>query len=161
MSAAEASGRSWASSTEHVGITVADLDRSLDFWTRLTGAEVMTRRVLDAPHIGELVGYPGDRIEIALLELPGGLVLELLRYLDTDAQAYEPGTAHPGNVHVCFVVEDMHESWAHAIECGAKPASEQPVRVPVGPQEGAYVAYLQTPDGVSFELRQPAPPRTG
>jgi catechol 2,3-dioxygenase-like lactoylglutathione lyase family enzyme len=159
VSAAEAPGRDWASSTEHVGITVADLDRAVDFWTRLTGAELAARRMLDAPHIGELVGYPGSRIEIAVLELPGGLGLELLHYLDTDARAYEPGTAHPGNVHVCFVVENMHESWAHAIECGAKPASEQPVRVPVGPQEGAYVAYLQTPDGVSIELRQPAPRR--
>ena len=157
MNATEVPGRSWATLAEHVGITVSDLDRSIDFWTRLTGGELATRRLLDAPHIGELVGYPGERIEIALLELPGGLLLELLHYLDTDAEAYAPGTAHPGNVHICFTVKDLHASWSHAIECGARPASSQPVRVPVGPQEGAYVAYLQTPDGMSIELRQPPP----
>jgi catechol 2,3-dioxygenase-like lactoylglutathione lyase family enzyme len=147
----------WAKQADHVGITVSDLDRSLDFWTRLTNGALVTRRVLEAAFIGELVGYPGERIEIAVLELPGGLLLELLRYLDTEAPAYEPGTAHPGNVHVCFLVENLHQSWAHAVACGAAPASEEPVRVPTGPQEGALVAYLRTPDGVSIELRQPPP----
>jgi len=153
--AAPASG--WARQPDHVGITVSDLDRSVDFWTRLTGGKLLTRRLLDGAHIGELVGYAGQRIEIALVELPGELVLELLRYVDRDEDAYEPGTAHPGNVHMCFLVEDLHWSWAHAIECGAEPASDEPVRVPVGPQTGAYVAYLQTPDGVAIELRQPPP----
>jgi catechol 2,3-dioxygenase-like lactoylglutathione lyase family enzyme len=154
--AADGKDGGWATLAEHVGITVSDLDRSIDFWTSLTGAELTTRRLLDAPHIGELVGYAGERIEIALLELPGGLRLELLRYLDTRAEPYEPGTAHPGNVHINFVVDDIQSSWAHAIACGAKPASAQPVRVPVGPSEGTYVAYLETPDGIAIELRQPA-----
>jgi len=147
----------WATQPDHIGITVSDLDGSVDFWTKLTGGAVLGRRLLDGAHIGELVGYPGQQIEIALVELPGGLVLELLRYVGRDEEAYEAGTAHPGNVHVCFLVEDLHRSWEHAVACGAHPASEKPVRVPVGPQTGAYVAYLRTPDGVDVELRQPPP----
>jgi catechol 2,3-dioxygenase-like lactoylglutathione lyase family enzyme len=158
MSATIPNPARWAVGTEHVGITVVDLDESIGFWTRLTGAEVTVRRLLDKPYIGTLVGYPAARIEIALLELPGGIRLELLRYFDRDEAAYEPGTAHPGNVHVCFVVDDLHRSWLHAIACGAEPASEEPVEIPAGPQKGGFVAYLQTPDGVAIELRQPAPP---
>ena len=155
--AARASG-TWAIATEHVGITVADLDRSIAFWTSLTGGDLLSRRVVEGPHIGTLVGYPGVEIEIAVLELPGGLELELLRYLDADDDPYDPGTAHPGNVHVCFLIDDMSRSWAHALECGAKPASTAPVRIPAGPFEGGLVAYFLTPDGVSIELRQAAEP---
>jgi catechol 2,3-dioxygenase-like lactoylglutathione lyase family enzyme len=157
MSSSGNGGIEWAKHTDHVGVTVSDLDRSVEFWMRLTGGELVTRRLLDGPHIGELVGYPGQRIAAAIIAMPGGLPLELLQYLDRDEAPYDPSTAHPGNVHVCFFVEDLHASWTHAIACGALPASDEPVRVPSGPQEGAYVAYLRTPDGVSIELRQPPP----
>jgi catechol 2,3-dioxygenase-like lactoylglutathione lyase family enzyme len=155
VSSVDGGGAGWAQHTDHVGITVSDLDSSVDFWTRLTGGELVARRLLDGPHIAELVGYPRQRIEIAIVTLPGGLELELLEYLDRDEAPYDPGTAHPGNVHVCFSVRDLGASWTHAVSCGAEPTSDRPVRVPVGPHEGAYVAYLRTPDGVSIELRQP------
>ena len=141
----------------HVGVTVADIDASVAFWQRLLGAQPRNRRVLDGPQVGTMVGYPGIRIDSCWLDLPGGVALELLQYLERDDVPYDPGTAHPGNVHVCLVVEDMDRSHRHAVACGAVPVSERPIEVASGPRAGTRLAYLRDPDGVTLELvEQPA-----
>lgn len=141
----------------HIGVTVVDLDRSVAFWERLLGAAARDRRTLQGPQLATMVGYPGIRIESCWLDLPGGVALELLQYLDRDEAAYDPGTAHPGNVHVCLAVDDMDVAHAHAVACGAMPVSERPIDVAAGPRAGSRLAYLRQLDGVTIELVQPPP----
>ena len=142
---------------DHVGISVADLDRSIAFWEGLLERPARDRRVLDGQKVGVLVGYPGVRIDSCWFDLPGGLQLELLEYLDRPEAPYDPGTAHPGNVHICLHVGDMAAARARAVACGARPVSEAPIEVPRGPKAGTTIAYVRTPDGVTIELV--APPR--
>lgn len=139
----------------HVGVTVADLERSIAFWGRLLGAAPRDRRRLEGPGLGDLVGYDGARIDSAWFDLPGGGALELLRYLQPDEAPNDPGTAHPGNVHLCFQVADLDAVHRHAVACGAHPVGRAPVEVERGPQAGTKLAYLRDPDGVTIELRQP------
>ncbi|HVL99777.1 MAG TPA: VOC family protein [Egibacteraceae bacterium] len=139
----------------HVGITVTDLAAAAAFWERLLGAPPRDRRTLDGPQLGTLVGYPGVRIDSCWFDLPGGVALELLHYLDRPEAPYDPGTAHPGNVHVCLRVDDMAAAHAHAVACGARPVSEAPIEVLHGPRAGTKVAYLRSLDGVTIELHQP------
>lgn len=141
----------------HVGVTVADLDRAVAFWERLLDVPSRDRRVLQGPQLATMVGYEGVRIECAWVDLPGGVALELLRYLDRDEQPYDPGTAHPGNVHVCLHVDHMDDAHAHAVACGARPVSDRPVVVAAGPRAGARLAYLRDADGVTIELVQDPP----
>jgi catechol 2,3-dioxygenase-like lactoylglutathione lyase family enzyme len=138
----------------HVGVTVADMDRAVAFWTTLVEAPARNRRVLQGPQLGTMVGYPGIHIESCWIDLPGGIELELLRYVDRDDPPYDPGTAHPGNVHVCLRVADMDSAHAHAVACGAVPVSERPIDVAAGPKAGSRLAYLRAPDGVTIELVQ-------
>ena len=140
----------------HVGLTVAYMDRAVAFWTALLGVEARERTVLQGPQLGTMVGYPGIHIERCWVDLPGGMALELLRYLDRDEAPYDPGTAHPGNVHVCLRVDDMDAAHAHAVACGATPVSERPIEVAAGPRAGTRLAYLRDPDGVTIELVQEA-----
>lgn len=149
-----AAGAGGFGAVHHIGVTVADLDRAVAFWERLLGAASRDRRVLQGPQLGTMVGYPGIRIECAWVDLPGGVALELLRYLDRPEPPYDPGTAHPGNVHVCLRVDDMDAAHAHAVACGASPVSERPIDVAAGPRAGARLAYLRDPDGVTIELVQ-------
>lgn len=139
----------------HVGITVTDLATAAAFWERLLGTPPRDRRMLQGPQLGTLVGYPGVRIDSCWFDLPGGVALELLDYLDRSEQPYDPGTAHPGNVHVCLHVDDMAAAHAHAVACGARPVSDTPIHVAQGPRAGTRVAYLRSPDGVTIELHQP------
>lgn len=140
----------------HVGVTVADLDRSVAFWERLLEVASRDRSLLQGPQLGTMVGYEGIRIERCWVDLPGGIALELLRYLDRADEPYDPGTAHPGNVHVCLRVHDMDAAHAHAVTCGAHPVSDRPIVVAAGPRAGARLAYLRDPDGVTIELVQEA-----
>ncbi|CAA9218181.1 MAG: hypothetical protein AVDCRST_MAG76-630 [uncultured Acidimicrobiales bacterium] len=151
-------GRGWGA-IHHIGITVADLDRAIAFWEALLGTTSRDRRVLQGPQLGTMVGYAGIRIDSCWVDLPGGVALELLDYLDRDEPPYEPGTAHPGNVHVCLHVDDMDESHAHAVACGATPVSVGPIEVAAGPRAGSRIAYLRDPDGVTLELLQAPPER--
>ncbi len=141
-------------SVHHVGITVADMDRAVAFWARLLGHPGRDRTVLQGPQLGTLVGYPGIRIESCWFDLPGGVALELLRYLDRDDAPHDAGTAHPGNVHVCLRVDDMDTAHAHAVACGARPVGDRPIDVQAGPRAGSRLAYLRDPDGVTIELVQ-------
>ena len=142
-------------SVHHIGVTVADMDRAVAFWERLLGSPARGRAMLDGPNVGTMVGYPGVRIERSWVDLPGGVALELLQYLDRDEAPYDPGTAHPGNVHVCLHVDDMDGARAHAVESGARPVSDHPIDVAAGPLAGARLQYLRDPDGVTIELFQP------
>ncbi len=143
--------------THHIGVTVADLDRSAGFWASLLGVTPGPTEHLRGPQLGRLVGYPSARIDRRWVRLPGGLALELLRYLGRDEAPNDPGTAHPGNVHVCLAVDDLPSAHAHAAACGAVPVSGGWVDVPAGPNAGARIAYLRDPDGVTIELYQPPP----
>ena len=142
----------------HGGVSVPDLGRSIAFWEQLLGTPPRNRQLLDGPFVGVLVGYEGVRIDSCWFDLPGGTALELLQYIDRPEAPYDEGTAHPGNVHLCLEVDDMAQAHAHAIACGARPVSPEPIRVARGPRAGTEVAYLRNPDGVTIELNRPAPP---
>src|SRR5262245_55206587 len=144
----------------HVGISVGDLDAALGFWRRFLGLEPRWRTVLDRPYLGRHVGYPGVAIDAAFLDLPGGVVLELLDYRVDGKTPNSDATANPGNVHLCLRVDDAPGAWERAVAAGARPiVPEGPVDVDAGPNRGARAAYLRIHDGVSLELFQPpAPP---
>ncbi len=147
-----------ASSVHHVGMSVADLDAALDFWRAFLGVEARWRTVLDRPYLGRHVGYPGVRIDAAFLDLPGGIVLELLDYDVPGKTANPDATANPGNVHLCLAVDDARAAWDRAVAAGARPlVPEGPVEVDGGPNRGARAAYLRIHDGISLELFQSPP----
>jgi catechol 2,3-dioxygenase-like lactoylglutathione lyase family enzyme len=148
-----------ASGVHHVGMSVADLDVALAFWEGFLGVEARWRTVLDRPYLGEHVGYPGVRIDAAFVDLPGGIVLELLAYRVEGKTANPEATANPGNVHLCLAVADARGAWERAVAAGARPlVPDGPVDVDGGPNRGARAAYLRIHDGISLELFQ-APPR--
>ena len=139
----------------HVGISVRDMDVSLGFWERFLQVPARSRRVNDAPFVGQLVGYPGIVLEIAWVDLPDGGALELVRHTERTEAPLERGTAHPGAAHFCLGVTDLDAALAAALEAGATLASTSLVEIPYGPNQGARHVYVRDPDGFTIELRQP------
>jgi catechol 2,3-dioxygenase-like lactoylglutathione lyase family enzyme len=145
-----------ATGVHHVGVSVASLDDALAFWEPFLGAPALWRELLNRPYLGKIIGIPGVSIKGAFVELPGGVILELLDYETPDKRGNPETTANPGNIHLCLAVEDAPAAWKHAVACGARPVSrEGPVEVDGGPNTGARVAYLRIHDGVTLELFQP------
>ena len=139
----------------HVGITVRDVDRSVEFWRSFLGVEPRWRQILDAPYLGRVTGYPGVNIDATIIDLPGGPVLEILNYLVDDKAPNPPETANPGNVHICLEVDDIDAMWDRAVRSGATPISPGPVEITAGPNTGVKACYLRDPDGITLELFRP------
>ena len=141
----------------HVGMSVADLDAALAFWEAFLETTARWRTVLDRPYLGRHVGYPGVGIEAAFVDLPGGLILELLEYRVDSKEQNPEATANPGNVHLCLRVDDAQVWWERAVSVGARPiVPDGPVDVDAGPNRGVRAAYLRIHDGITLELLQPA-----
>jgi len=156
VSVAPTATKPLASGVHHVGMSVADLDAALEFWRRFLGLEPRWRTVLDRPYLGRHLGYPGVRIDAAFLDLPGGIVLELLGYRVADKAPNPEATANPGNVHLCLTVDDAPAAWQRAVDAGARPVvPDGPIEVDGGPNQGARAAYLRIHDGISLEVFEP------
>jgi catechol 2,3-dioxygenase-like lactoylglutathione lyase family enzyme len=147
-----------ASAVHHIGVSVSVLDDALRFWEAFLERAATWRTILNRPYLAEIIGIPGVRIDGAFIDLPGGVILELLEYQNAEQQPNSSSTAIPGNVHICLAVENADAAWRRAIECGATPVRrEGPVEVDDGPNKGARVAYLRIHDGVTLEVYQGAP----
>ena len=123
----------------HTMMLVSDLDRSIDFYTRLLGMDV--QRIRPNPDKHERVGYLGYGSED---EYPG---LELIE------------TGGPGHVkempkwygHVALYVSDLYALSEKLKSAGVKFALEpQPNR----PGSQDKVAFIEDPDGYTLELTE-------
>jgi lactoylglutathione lyase len=145
----------------HTGLTVSDLDRSLAFYRDLLGLELVRRWDSAQPYLRTIVGFPDAELRIAVLRVPGpdGAAaghLELLEYRVPRGRRGDPDTNHPGNVHVCFVVDDLDALHGRLAAHGVRFRS-RPVAIDHGPNAGGKAVYLRDPDDITLELIQPAP----
>lgn len=123
----------------HTMMLVSDLERSIDFYTRLL--EMDLQRLRPSPEKSERVGYVGYGTED---EFPG---LELIE------------TGGPGHVpkmpkwhgHVALYVSDLYKL--------SEKLRAQGVKFTLGPQPNRpgsqdHVAFIQDPDGYVLELTE-------
>ena len=80
---------------DHVGITVADLDRATAFFVGL-GLEVEGRMFMEGEFVDTVIGIPDSRSEIVMLRPPGGGAgLELSSFIRPDHQPGSPPRCPP------------------------------------------------------------------
>jgi catechol 2,3-dioxygenase-like lactoylglutathione lyase family enzyme len=139
--------------TDHVGYTVSDLDRSVEFWAYLLEREPKARKTWDVPYLGRIQGYEDLKVEAAFFDLPGGLTLELIEYHHPPHETVDMETYNVGNAHLSFVTGDLHRAFQR-LRGRADLRSAEPVRIEWGPYEGGYAARVRDPDGITIELVQ-------
>jgi len=119
----------------HTMIRVGDLDRSLDFYTRLLGMQLLRKK--DYPS-GEFtlafVGYGGEE---------SGTVIELTH--NWAKSAYQQGDAFG---HLAIGVPDIYGT------CEKLAAEGVKIPRPPGPMKhgGSVIAFIEDPDGYKIEL---------
>jgi catechol 2,3-dioxygenase-like lactoylglutathione lyase family enzyme len=106
--------------------------------------------------MGELVGYPGCKMECAFFPLPGGGVLELVRYISPSPATVDMETFNTGNGHLCLLTDDIHSEFDR-LSPMASFRSPAPIEIPWGPYSGGWVCYLRDPDGITVQLMQHPP----
>ncbi|MDR6861763.1 VOC family protein [Phycicoccus sp. 3266] len=136
---------------DHVGVTVADLDRAIEFFTGL-GLELEGRMPIEGEFLDTVIGMSGARTEIAMLRPPGGgTALELSSFVRPD---HEPGSPHAmanelGLRNVCFEVDDLR------LVLDQLAADGYGLVGAVGQFEDVWrMAYVRGPEGIIVSLAE-------
>jgi lactoylglutathione lyase len=138
----------------HVGIQVADLERSVRFYRDILGFELVFQWNPQADYIRTMTGYPGADIHAAILRMPGAdLFLEILEYRDVEKSPVDTRTANPGTAHMAFFTDDCDGLYAQLKAKGVDSVSE-PVSPTIGPNRGGRAVYMIDPDGIRVEFIQ-------
>ncbi|WP_096702817.1 lactoylglutathione lyase [Magnetospirillum sp. 15-1] len=121
----------------HTMIRVGNLDRSIDFYTRLLGMKLLRR-----------TDFPEGRFTLAFVgygEEASSTVVELTHNWDTES--YELGG---GFGHLALGVPDIYKACADLEAAGAK------IPRPPGPMKhgSTIIAFVEDPDGYKIELIQ-------
>lgn len=120
----------------HTMIRVRDLDKSLDFYTRLLGMSLIRQK-----------DYPSGRFTLAFVgygDEAANTVIELTHNWD---QA-EPYTIGSGFGHLAIGVPDIYGTCEVLAKEGVK------IPRPPGPMKhgGSVIAFIEDPDGYKIEL---------
>ncbi|MFV2062066.1 MAG: VOC family protein [Chloroflexota bacterium] len=140
----------------HVGIQVADLERSLRFYRDTLGFEVIFQWNPKAEYIRTIVGYPDADIHAAAVRLPGSdVMLEILEYRNVEKEAVDTRTANPGTAHIAFFTDDCDGLYEELTARGVESVSA-PVTPSIGPNKGGRAVYMIDPDGIRVEFIESA-----
>ena len=140
----------------HVGITVSDLDRSVEFYHDFLGLAFVVPPTpwFEGDHLARGLGVaPPVALRVALFEVGGGATwFEILQYRtppSTTRQALPQSDI--GAAHVAFHVDDIASTYAELTSKGV-PFNSEPNTVDDGPLAGWRWAYFKDPDGHTMEL---------
>ncbi len=148
---------------ESVGMTVADLDRSVAFYQQVLGFEKVSEVEVWGDGYERLQGVFGLRMRVARLRL-GGETIELTEYLAPRGRPI-PMDARSNDrwfQHIAIIVSDMDRAYQWLRRHRVEHASTGPQRLPDwNPNAGGIRAfYFKDPDGHHLEVLQ-LPPGKG
>jgi len=140
--------------TDHTGITVSNLERSLAFWRDVLGFELSHRAHQTGELAEEITGVPGAEISLAVLKAPGHKI-ELLEYrAPKDRKRIDVRPCDVGSAHVAFTVDNL-DAVLKAIAASGWRTAGEPQTLSSGPNAGKRVIYVRDPDGTTIEFMQP------
>jgi catechol 2,3-dioxygenase-like lactoylglutathione lyase family enzyme len=142
---------------DHTGITVSNLERSLDFWQNVLGFEFSHRAHQTSEMASEITGVAGAEIKLAVVKAPGGHKIELLEYLappDRKRHA-DLRPCDVGSAHVALTVDNLDAVLQKIVASGWKAAGRAQT-LTAGPNAGKRVVYVRDPDGTTIEFMQAA-----
>ena len=127
----------------HVCIGVSDIERSLDFYRRLLGMDVVFDVELEGPSLEAVTGSSGAKGRM-IGGLIGGTMVELLG-LGEPPRTGPPGP-RIGYTNISFSVDDLDAAYARVGELGFT-ASGEPVDI-----AGVRMFFVADPDGTPIEF---------
>ena len=140
---------------EAVGITVSDLDRSIEFYTHVLHFQKEWEKELIGADVEHLKGVFGVRVRVARLRL-GSEEIELSEYLAPQGRPL-PQDSRSNDLwfqHIAIVVSDMEQAYQWLREHRVQHVSSGPETLPAwNPQAGGIQAfYFRDPDGHVLEI---------
>jgi len=120
----------------HTMIRVRDLDKSLDFYTRLLGMKVLRNKDYPTGEFTLAFGGYGDEMDSTVIELTHNWPRK------------EPYALGEGFGHLAISVRDIYGTCERLAAEGVK------IPRPPGPMKhgGSVIAFIEDPDGYKIEL---------
>jgi catechol 2,3-dioxygenase-like lactoylglutathione lyase family enzyme len=142
--------------TDHVGLTVPNLDQAVDFFVTVIGCELFYEMgpfsASDnwmADHLG--VHPRAVMRKLKFLRCRNGINIELFEYQAPDQNSVMPRNSDIGGHHVAFYVDDMDAAVSHLRHHSVRVMGE-PVLRTEGPSAGQRWVYFLTPWNLQCEL---------
>lgn len=139
----------------HSGITVKNLEKSLEFYVDLLGLELLSTQTVKEDYIFDIVEIPGlKEVKIAFVKVPGGNVIEILEYRGIKTYSGSARSCDYGTGHVCFKAENLNDLFNSLRKKGVNFQSKEVVNITTGTNKGAKAIYMLDPDGYIIELME-------
>jgi catechol 2,3-dioxygenase-like lactoylglutathione lyase family enzyme len=142
---------------ESIAVTVSDLDRAVDFYSKVLTFEKVADREVSGEAYEHLFGVFGLRVRSARMRL-GDEYLELQQFLAPHGRPVPLDSRSNDRwfQHVAIIVSDMTAAYARLRSFNVEHASSGPQRLPDwNPNAGGIEAfYFRDPDGHNLEVLQ-------
>ena len=140
----------------HTGLSVSDMDRSLEFYRDMLGLEIERDSILEGDFLEKLNGIPGAKVHIVYLGNGDGRhSVELVEFLNPIAPPREHNMLDAS--HMGFFVDDLDQFYT---ELSAKGIIfvNPPILLPDAIYPSARkICFAQDPDGNLLEFMERAP----
>jgi len=143
----------------HFSFSVTDLDRTIEFYTKVLGVHIRSRGRNKYETLGTAlfgtkwgVNQPQADLELAFIQL-GDNRIEFIEYKDPKAQPYHKNPSIAGSAHVAFRVDDIEEIRKKIEAAGVEFHSPINTYMEEGKGEMKW-CYFRDPDGIVLELVQ-------
>ncbi len=139
----------------HVGLTVSDIQRTVDFYQKYFGFTLGDRGVFPVEFIAAKPQLyrqtEGSYSHFAFLTSPDGVTLELFQFVPL-LGAEEPIWNRPGYHHICLKVDSCRRVYEQMCADGLKDAYYfEPDRMEI--EGDHHWVFLRDPDGNMIELQ--------
>lgn len=149
---------------DHLNLVVAEMERSMSFYTELLGFEKTLDCILEGSWFEDLTGFNGARARCVYLELSGQTRLELLEFIEPKSPKEKKNRrkdpTRVGFRHFAVEVKDIFEAKARLEQAGISFRGD-PVEVPLEEVTGKTgrkrLCYFHGPDGEIVEIADYTP----
>jgi len=138
-----------------VGMTVANVERSLDFYTTVLSCKSISDREVVGAELDQLYGLSDARLRVATLQL-GNETIELIEFLTPKGRPIPLDSRSNDRwfQHIAIVVRDMEQAYQHLRQHWVNQTSPHPQTLPEwNPVAGDIQSfYFKDLDGHNLEL---------
>ena len=134
----------------HVGITVTNLDRAIEWYGKVFGIKPSFSLTVSGSMGEQVLRLPPHVHRAALLPI-GPVAIELLEFEPTRNSKGKMRQDDVGYVYICFAVEDLDDVYKRLTAKGIDFHTE-PLHAEEGQIAGSKFCVMRDPDGKTIEL---------
>lgn len=143
----------------HVGLTVSDIDRSIEFYRDVLGLKFQGEILMEGKETELMFQRKNCRARVAYLngsDKTNMPPVELIQFIDTDIKKVKSDIFSTSVSELCFYTEDIDSVYetllAHNVECLSSPQNFDFTANGFGKSRAFY---FRDPDGIILEMMQP------